>query len=193
MNPNLHAIERYEESSATLRTVKAEMDAEVSRIAELSTRFDELRQSRNTIFSAAFKHVSEALKTIYHDLTMSSKHPLGGNAYLTLDNIDEPYLGGVRFTAMPPMKRFRDMDQLSGGEKTVAALALLFAIHRSVTLQLLVTIADLSTASALLRSSCWMRSTRPWTMSMCKRLLTTLLVALPFRRAIRLLLHCSAS
>lgn len=30
---------------------------------------------------------------------------------------------------MPPMKRFRDMDQLSGGEKTVAALALLFAIH----------------------------------------------------------------
>ena len=31
------------------------------------------------------------------------------------------------------MKRFRDMEQLSGGEKTVAALALLFAIHRSVT------------------------------------------------------------
>jgi structural maintenance of chromosome 1 len=30
---------------------------------------------------------------------------------------------------MPPMKRFRDMDQLSGGEKTMAALALLFAIH----------------------------------------------------------------
>lgn len=33
---------------------------------------------------------------------------------------------------MPPMKRFRDMDQLSGGEKTVAALALLFAIHRLI-------------------------------------------------------------
>jgi structural maintenance of chromosome 1 len=30
---------------------------------------------------------------------------------------------------MPPMKRFLDMEQLSGGEKTVAALALLFAIH----------------------------------------------------------------
>ena len=30
---------------------------------------------------------------------------------------------------MPPLKRFRDMDQLSGGEKTMAALALLFAIH----------------------------------------------------------------
>jgi structural maintenance of chromosome 1 len=30
---------------------------------------------------------------------------------------------------MPPMKRFRDMELLSGGEKTMAALALLFAIH----------------------------------------------------------------
>ena len=30
---------------------------------------------------------------------------------------------------MPPMKRFREMELLSGGEKTVAALALLFAIH----------------------------------------------------------------
>jgi structural maintenance of chromosome 1 len=32
------------------------------------------------------------------------------------------------------MKRFRDMEQLSGGEKTMAALALLFAVHRSVHL-----------------------------------------------------------
>jgi structural maintenance of chromosome 1 len=35
----------------------------------------------------------------------------------------------MRYTAMPPMKRFRDMEQLSGGEKTMAALALLFSIH----------------------------------------------------------------
>lgn len=66
------------------------------------------------------------------DLTRSSKHPLGGNAFLSLDNLEEPYLGGVKFNAMPPMKRFRDMEQLSGGEKTVAALGLLFAIHRYV-------------------------------------------------------------
>src|ERR1700761_4973348 len=46
----------------------------------------------------------------------------------------EPYQGGVKYHAMPPMKRFRDMDQLSGGEKTVAALALLFAIHRYASL-----------------------------------------------------------
>jgi structural maintenance of chromosome 1 len=43
---------------------------------------------------------------------------------------------------MPPMKRFRDMDQLSGGEKTVAALALLFAIHRYASPARLVPIAN---------------------------------------------------
>ena len=62
-------------------------------------------------------------------MTKSSKHPLGGSAYLSLDDSEEPYKGGMKFNAMPPMKRFRDMEQLSGGEKTVAALALLFAIH----------------------------------------------------------------
>lgn len=62
-------------------------------------------------------------------MTKSSKHPLGGNAYLSLDDTEEPYKGGMKFNAMPPMKRFRDMEQLSGGEKTVAALSLLFAIH----------------------------------------------------------------
>lgn len=46
------------------------------------------------------------------------------------NSIKEPYNAGIKYHAMPPMKRFRDMDQLSGGEKTIAALALLFAIHR---------------------------------------------------------------
>lgn len=55
--------------------------------------------------------------------------PLGGTAFLSLEDPHEPYLHGIKFTAMPPAKRFRDMDQLSGGERTVAALALLFAIH----------------------------------------------------------------
>lgn len=48
---------------------------------------------------------------------------------MSLDDTEEPYKGGLKFNAMPPMKRFRDMEQLSGGEKTVAALSLLFAIH----------------------------------------------------------------
>ena len=78
----------------------------------------------------AFNHISTVINKIYKQLTQSTTHPLGGTAYLSLENEDEPFLYGIKYTAMPPTKRFRDMEQLSGGEKTVAALALLFAIHR---------------------------------------------------------------
>jgi structural maintenance of chromosome 1 len=77
----------------------------------------------------AFNHISTNINAIYKQLTQSSTHPLGGTAYLSLESEDEPFLNGIKYTAMPPTKRFRDMEQLSGGEKTVAALALLFAVH----------------------------------------------------------------
>ena len=50
-------------------------------------------------------------------------------AFLGPENPEEPYLDGINYTCVAPGKRFRPMDNLSGGEKTVAALALLFAIH----------------------------------------------------------------
>jgi structural maintenance of chromosome 1 len=40
---------------------------------------------------ACFQHVSRELQTIYRDLTRSSKHPLGGNAYLSLDDTEVCY------------------------------------------------------------------------------------------------------
>mmetsp|Transcript_27201 Transcript_27201/g.105919 ORF Transcript_27201/g.105919 Transcript_27201/m.105919 type:complete len:183 (-) Transcript_27201:3095-3643(-) len=76
-----------------------------------------------------FNHVAENIGDIYKELTRSPAYPMGGTAYLTLEAEDEPYLSGIKYNAMPPTKRFRDMDQLSGGERTVAALALLFAFH----------------------------------------------------------------
>ncbi|MCJ8741467.1 hypothetical protein PDJAM_G00071020 [Pangasius djambal] len=50
-------------------------------------------------------------------------------AFLGPENPEEPYLDGINYNCVAPGKRFRPMDNLSGGEKTVAALALLFAIH----------------------------------------------------------------
>lgn len=81
-------------------------------------------------FNEAFEHIKSNIDIIYKQLTKSNTHPLGGTAHLNLENDDEPFLHGIQFTAMPPTKRFRGMDLLSGGEKTVAALALLFSIHR---------------------------------------------------------------
>jgi hypothetical protein len=125
----MHAGERYEAVLEKLQECNAELEELKETARTYSVRFEDVKRQRQQLFSACYSHVCEALGVIYRDLTRSSKHPLGGNAYLTLDNTEEPYLSGTRFTAMPPMKRFRDMDQLSGGEKTMAALSMLFSIH----------------------------------------------------------------
>jgi structural maintenance of chromosome 1 len=112
-----------------LKDSGSDFDTAKETARKAAAAFQKIRSQRSKRFLEAFNHIDESLKTIYTDMTKSSKHPLGGNAYLSLDDTEEPYKGGMKFNAMPPMKRFRDMEQLSGGEKTVAALALLFAIH----------------------------------------------------------------
>lgn len=50
-------------------------------------------------------------------------------AFLSPENPEEPYLDGIGYNCVAPGKRFMPMDNLSGGEKSVAALALVFAMH----------------------------------------------------------------
>ena len=129
VQPNMHAGERYDGVVEKLQECEDELENVRNNARDLSLRFEEVKKRRQKLFQECYQHISESLSVIYRDLTRSSKHPAGGTAYLTLDNTEEPYLSGTRFTAMPPLKRFRDMEQLSGGEKTMAALALLFSIH----------------------------------------------------------------
>jgi structural maintenance of chromosome 1 len=69
-----------------------------------------------------------SIDTIYKQLTRSPVHPLGGTAYLAVEVDDEPYLGGVKYTAMPPTKRFRDMEQLSGRQCCTLLFTFLYCL-----------------------------------------------------------------
>jgi len=129
IQPNMHAVERFENVTEKLKECEAELTEHSEKTAAISERWEDVQKTRLDLFQECFDHVSNVLGVVYKDLTKSTKHPAGGNAYLTLEDNNMPFLYGTRFTAMPPMKRFRDMDQLSGGEKTMAALALLFSIH----------------------------------------------------------------
>jgi structural maintenance of chromosome 1 len=129
MVPNMKAQEAFDSVTQKLKDSGANFDETKEKARKAKNKFEKIKNKRSKRFMEAFNHIDDALKTIYTDMTKSSKHPLGGKAYLSLDDTEEPYKGGMKFNAMPPMKRFRDMEQLSGGEKTVAALALLFAIH----------------------------------------------------------------
>jgi structural maintenance of chromosome 1 len=126
--PNLKAIDQFDSVSSRLQETEKEFEAARANAKEIAEKFAAKKQERYDRFMKAFNHISENIDTIYKNLTKSASHP-GGTAFLTLENQDEPYLYGINYNVNPPGKRFRDMEQLSGGEKTVAALALLFAIN----------------------------------------------------------------
>ncbi|KAF7510726.1 hypothetical protein GJ744_006092 [Endocarpon pusillum] len=129
MAPNMRAVERLETVEAKLRSTEKDFDAARQRYRSTKTAFEDVMHQRSDLFNKAFSHISEQIGPIYKDLTKSTNYPLGGQAYLDIGDTDEPYLDGIKYHAMPPLKRFRDMEHLSGGEKTMAALALLFAVH----------------------------------------------------------------
>ncbi|KAL3592839.1 hypothetical protein D5086_011479 [Populus alba] len=127
--PNMKALDQYEALRERERVVTEEFEAARKEEKQIADSYNGVKQRRYELFMGAFNHISNSIDKIYKQLTKSSNHPLGGMAYLSLENEDDPFLHGIKYTAMPPQKRFRDMEQLSGGEKTVAALALLFSIH----------------------------------------------------------------
>uniref|UniRef100_A0A8C9MI29 Structural maintenance of chromosomes 1B n=1 Tax=Serinus canaria TaxID=9135 RepID=A0A8C9MI29_SERCA len=87
--------------------------------------FEEVKKRRYELFSRCFEHASIAIDRIYKKLCRNSS----AQAFLSPENLEEPYLEGIGFHCVAPGKRFMPMDSLSGGEKTVAALALVFAVH----------------------------------------------------------------
>ncbi|KAI9927774.1 hypothetical protein ASPWEDRAFT_41881 [Aspergillus wentii DTO 134E9] len=129
MAPNTRAMERLENVENKLRGTEKDFEEARKHSRKAKDDYEEVMQKRSDLFNKAFAHISEQIGPIYRELTRSANYPLGGQAYLDIEDSDEPYLDGIKYHAMPPLKRFRDMEHLSGGEKTMAALALLFAIH----------------------------------------------------------------
>ncbi|KAF3023927.1 Structural maintenance of chromosomes protein 1 [Penicillium rubens] len=129
MAPNARAMERLESVENKLRSTEKDFEDARRSARKAKEEFESVMKKRSDLFNRAFTHISEQIGPIYRELTRSANYPLGGQAYLDIEDSDEPYLDGIKYHAMPPLKRFRDMEHLSGGEKTMAALALLFAIH----------------------------------------------------------------
>ncbi|KAI9817827.1 MAG: Structural maintenance of chromosomes protein 1 [Pycnora praestabilis] len=129
MAPNMRAIERLEGVESRLKGTEKDFEDARKAAKKAKDDFQEVKEQRFELFNKAFSHISEQIGQVYKDLTRSVGFPMGGQAYLDMEDSDEPYLDGIKYHAMPPFKRFRDMEHLSGGEKTMAALALLFAVH----------------------------------------------------------------
>ncbi|KAJ8262036.1 hypothetical protein GJAV_G00161360 [Gymnothorax javanicus] len=123
--PNLKALEKIKEVKHMYQEVVDAFETSTKVARKCSQEFEQIKAKRFHLFSHCFEHVSVVIDQIYKELCRNSS----AQAILGAENPDEPYLDGINYNCIAPGKRFMAMDNLSGGEKSVAALALVFAIH----------------------------------------------------------------
>lgn len=131
LQPNMKAADQF--SAVAEQAQGAAQDAAHARmsIEDVERRFEMVRAERTRRFMECFNVVKEEIGPVYNRLTAGTAGigTGGGSAYLDLEDLEDPFTAGVKFTVMPPAKRFSDVALLSGGEKTLAAMALLFSLQ----------------------------------------------------------------
>ncbi len=122
-NVNLRAIEDYDEKKARLDALNEQV-ADLNRnIADLTALTDSLKGKKKGLFMEAYTAVDENFKKIYAQLSG------GGEAYMALEDEDDPFSGGLIINAKPRNGKLLRLEALSGGEKSLTALSFIFAIQ----------------------------------------------------------------
>ncbi|QLG74564.1 hypothetical protein HG535_0G04470 [Zygotorulaspora mrakii] len=121
---NIEILEEYARRLADYQLRKLDLNDAVEKRDGMRQKLDELKKKRFEEFMHGFGIISMTLKEMYQMITM------GGNAELELVDSLDPFSEGVTFSVMPPKKSWRNITNLSGGEKTLSSLALVFALHK---------------------------------------------------------------
>ena len=122
-NINLGAIEEYKEVSERYTTLKAQHDDLVEAEEKLVGIIKDLDGAMREQFRTNFVKIQENFNRVFKELFG------GGRGSLELMEDMDVLDAGIRIIAQPPGKKLQNMMQLSGGEKALTAIALLFAIQ----------------------------------------------------------------
>jgi chromosome segregation protein len=121
---NMMAIEQFDELEQRhefLTTQRKDLIDSIAQTTEAITRIDETTKVRfRDAFSAIQANFQETFSTLFG----------GGHAGLTLLDDNDPLESGIDIVASPPGKRLQSVQLLSGGEKALTAIALMFAIFK---------------------------------------------------------------
>jgi chromosome segregation protein len=121
---NMRAIEQYDAVEERLEEMEGDFKKLQDRKKHLIDVAERLEEQRKVRLIAVLEKVNENFKKVYKSLSN------GGRGELYLENKDEPFKGGLELWAQPKGKSSNvTRHQLSGGEQSVAALALIFAIQ----------------------------------------------------------------
>ena len=124
MEPVNHkAVEQYDRLAEEVDRLEhdiEELDEERTAIIE---RINSYEEEKRVAFMEAYEAIDEEYQTVFRTLS-------GGTAALELENEEDPFDGGLMMRAQPEDKFVGSLEQLSGGEKSLTALSLIFAIQR---------------------------------------------------------------
>jgi len=120
---NLVAIEEYAELKQRFDFLKAQSDDLTTAKAELLKAIDEINQTSQQQFQVTFEQIRKNFEYTFHTLFG------GGVARLELIATEDILESGIEIVAQPPGTKLKSITLLSGGQKTLTAVALLFALY----------------------------------------------------------------
>jgi chromosome segregation protein len=121
---NLRAIEEYDAEKGRLDEFVGEVERITTERTELEGLVHEVEQRKRVKISEVVDAINLAYREIYADLSG------GGEGEIALESGDDPLAGGLLIKARPVGKNVQRLEQLSGGEKSLASLAFIFALQR---------------------------------------------------------------
>ncbi|KAH9932103.1 RecF/RecN/SMC protein [Epithele typhae] len=110
-NPDLSVLKDYRKREKEFLDRANDLEAITKLRDESKAEYDALTKKRLDEFMAGFSAISLKLKEMYQMIT------LGGNAELELVDSMDPFSEGIIFSVMPPKKSWKNISNLSGGEK----------------------------------------------------------------------------
>lgn len=120
---NVNAIEDYKEVSERYEFMKTQHDDLIMAEETLLKIIDELDSGMRRQFEEKFREIRMEFDKVFKEMFG------GGHGTLELQEDEDILEAGIQIISQPPGKKLQNMMQLSGGEKALTAIALLFAIQ----------------------------------------------------------------
>jgi len=121
---NLVAIEEYEETEERHRFLTGQHDDLVKAKDELHDVLNRINTQTREMFLSTFERIRDNFRSIFSEVFG------GGMADLRLADDEDILESGIDIVARPPGKKLQSISLLSGGEQTMTAVSLLFAIYQ---------------------------------------------------------------
>ena len=120
---NMRALAAYDEVLTRQTELKEQIETLTKERKEILDRMKGYEQLKKETFMKTFHNINENFKEVFHQLSE-------GEGELKLENPDDPLNGGLTIEAQPRDKKLQRLESMSGGEKSLTALAFVFAIQR---------------------------------------------------------------